>query len=240
MKMVTDPTLDDDRWGLFVPYKRKFWFEKNDYDVPESYFYQNGEEIQPNTIELVKRFLKQVRESRGYDVDCYPPPMFKSPFSPLPLERMRQGTSYIDTCGYARVVGAAELAIQDICEETGHRYKLVKVERAVMVLTRPGVYFLTLTAEEDGVPVQTIQAQVGKLLLDALIYPGIMTIVLKNSVLTTFHTSDDGDSNEKVVARPFLMRTKTKEDREKLAAAIQDCAPASRDSQIRQDREEKP
>ncbi|GER50824.1 RanBP1 domain-containing protein [Striga asiatica] len=160
MTMVTDPTLDDDRWGLFVPYKRKFWFEKNDYDVPESYFYQNGEEIHPNTIELVKRFLKQVRESRGYDVDCYPPPMFKSPFSPLPLEMMRQGTCNIDKCGYARVVGAAELAIQNICEETGHRYKLVKVERAVRVLTRPGVYFLTLTAEEDGGPVQTIQAAV--------------------------------------------------------------------------------
>ncbi|CAA0834374.1 Pleckstrin homology (PH) domain superfamily protein [Striga hermonthica] len=160
MKMVTDPTLDDDRWGLFVMYKRKFWFEENGYDVPESYFYRNGEEIKPNTIELVKKFLKQVRESRGYDVDFYPPPMFESPFSPLPLEEMRQGTSNIDKRGYARVVGAAELAIQDICEETGHRYKLVKVERAVHVLTRPWVYLLTLTAEEDGGPVQTIQAEV--------------------------------------------------------------------------------
>ncbi|CAA0834573.1 Pleckstrin homology (PH) domain superfamily protein [Striga hermonthica] len=160
MKMVTDPTLDDDRWGLFVPYKRKFWFEKNDYDVPESYFYQNGEKIKPNTIELVKRFLKQVRESRGYDVDCYPPSMFESPFSPMPLEEMRQSTCNIRKTGYARVVRAAELAIQNICEETGHRYKLVKVERAICILTRPGVYFLTLTAEEDGGPVQTIQAQV--------------------------------------------------------------------------------
>ncbi|GER51012.1 ATP-dependent dethiobiotin synthetase BioD 2 [Striga asiatica] len=114
MTMVTDPTLDDDRWGLFVMYKRKFWFEENDYDVPESYFYQNGEEIKPNTIELVKKFLKQVRESRGYDVDCYPPPMFESPFSPLPLEEMRNS----DKRGYARVVGAAKLAIQNICQET--------------------------------------------------------------------------------------------------------------------------
>ncbi|CAA0834574.1 Pleckstrin homology (PH) domain superfamily protein [Striga hermonthica] len=160
MTMVTDPTLDDDRWGLFVPYKRKFWFEKNGYDVSESYFYQNGEEIKPNTIELVKRFLKQVRESRGYDVDCYPPPMFESPFEPLPLEEMHQGTSNYDKFGYARVVEAAELTIQNICEETGHRYKLVKVERAVLVLTRPWVYLLTLTAEVDGGPVQTIQAEV--------------------------------------------------------------------------------
>ncbi|CAA0809364.1 Pleckstrin homology (PH) domain superfamily protein [Striga hermonthica] len=156
MTMVTDPTLDDDRWGLFVPYKRKFWFEKNDYDVPESYFYRPGEKIQPNTIELVKKFLKQVRESRGYDVDCYPPPMFESPFSPLPLEEMRNS----DKHGYARVVRAAESAIQNICQETGHRYKLVKVERAVFVLTSPWMYFFTLTAKEDGGPVQTIQAEV--------------------------------------------------------------------------------
>ncbi|GER38815.1 XH/XS domain-containing protein [Striga asiatica] len=157
--MVTDPTLDDDRWGLFVKYKHKFWFEENDYDVPESYFYyQTGEKIQPNTIELVKRFLKQVRESRGYDVDCCPPRMFESPFAPLSLEEMRQGTSDIDKFGYATVVEAAECAIQKISEETGHSYKLVKVEKAV--LTTASVVFLTLTAEEDGGPVQTIQAAV--------------------------------------------------------------------------------
>ncbi|CAA0813042.1 Unknown protein [Striga hermonthica] len=156
--MVTDPSLDDDRWGLFVMYKRKFWFEENDYDVPESYFYQTGEKIQPNTIELVKRFLKQVRESRGYDVDCCPPRMFESPFTPLPLEEMRQGTRDSDKFGYATVVEAAECAIQKIREETGHSYKLVKVEKAV--LTRALVLFLTLTAEEDAGPVQTIQAAV--------------------------------------------------------------------------------
>ncbi|GER38817.1 4-diphosphocytidyl-2-C-methyl-D-erythritolkinase [Striga asiatica] len=157
--MVTDPTLDDDRWGLFVKYKRKFWFEEKDYDVPESYFYQNGEEIQPNTIELVKRFLKQVRESRGYDVDCCPPRMFENPFLPLPLEEMRKGTRDIDKFGYARVVEAAECAIQKISEETSHSYKLVQVEKAVE--TAASVLFMTLTAEEeDGGSEKTIQAAV--------------------------------------------------------------------------------
>ncbi|CAA0834535.1 Pleckstrin homology (PH) domain superfamily protein [Striga hermonthica] len=83
------------------------------------------------------------------------------------------------------------------------------------------------TGTKESKPTIVIRNDVGKLLLDVLIYRGIMTIVLKNSVVTVFHTSDDGDSNEKVVARPFLMRTKTVEDRDKLVAAIQDYAPAS-------------
>ncbi|GER53398.1 pentatricopeptide repeat (PPR-like) superfamily protein [Striga asiatica] len=91
-------------------YKRKFWFEENDYDVPESYFYHTGEKIQLNTIELVKRFLKQ----------------------------------------------------------------LVKVDKAV--LTSASVLFLTLTAEEDGGPVQTIQAAVYEprdVLPERLTYPSV-------------------------------------------------------------------
>ncbi|GER24931.1 RHO guanyl-nucleotide exchange factor 8, partial [Striga asiatica] len=150
MTMVIDPTLDDDRWGLFVRYKRQFRFEKNDYDVPESYFCRPGEEIRPNTIELVKRFLKQVRESRIAS--------HLGGFIPIEVEELRQGACDIDRSVYARIVGAAECSIQKIGEETGHSYKLVKVERAVM--TRALVMFLTLTAEEeeDGGPVPTIQA----------------------------------------------------------------------------------
>ncbi|KAL0312667.1 UNVERIFIED_CONTAM: UDP-galactose/UDP-glucose transporter 4 [Sesamum radiatum] len=44
------------------------------------------------------------------------------------------------------------------------------------------------------------------------------TIVIRNDV--------DGDNNDAVVARTFLMRTKTQEDRDKLAAVIQEYAPA--------------
>ncbi|GER50821.1 ATPase associated with various cellularactivities [Striga asiatica] len=159
MTMVTDPTLDDDRWGLFVFYKHKFFFEENDYDVSEFFFYPYGQEIRrPNTIELVKRFLKQVRESRGYDVDCYPPLRLESPFIPLQLEELRQSKRDIDQRCYAIIVKAAECAIQKIIEETqGDHYKLVKIERAVF--TRILVMFLTLTVKDVG-PVQTVQAAV--------------------------------------------------------------------------------
>lgn len=79
---------------------------------------------------------------------------------------------------------------------------------------------------KESKPTIVIRNDVGKLLLNALIYPGIKTSKQKNSVVAIFHTSADGDNNDAVVARTFLMRTKTVEDRDKLAAAIQEHAPA--------------
>lgn len=42
----------------------------------------------------------------------------------------------------------------------------------------------------------------------------------------TIFLKADGDNNDSVVARTYLMRTKTEEDRDKLAAAIDEYAPA--------------
>ncbi|KAL6501639.1 hypothetical protein OROGR_026772 [Orobanche gracilis] len=72
-----------------------------------------------------------------------------------------------------------------------------------------------------------VKSRVGKVLLNALIYPGIKTNVQKNSVVAIFHTLDDGVKNENIVARTFLMRIKSVGDRDKLAAAIHEYAPAS-------------
>ncbi|MBA0853049.1 hypothetical protein Goshw_012836, partial [Gossypium schwendimanii] len=96
--------------------------------------------------------------------------------------------------------------------------------------------------------------QVGKVLLNALLYPGIKTSAQKNSVVAIFHTSlihmevkyldlfdipfsnlgilfcsnqDSGGNNGNAVARTFLIRTKSEEDRNKLATVIQEYAPAS-------------
>ncbi|KAI3468805.1 hypothetical protein Pfo_025468 [Paulownia fortunei] len=79
---------------------------------------------------------------------------------------------------------------------------------------------------KESKPTIVIRNDVGKVLLNALLYPGIKTNMQKNSVVAIFHTSADGDNNETVVARTFLMRTKTEEDRDKLAAVIQEYAPA--------------
>ncbi|KAL8556945.1 hypothetical protein ACS0TY_004426 [Phlomoides rotata] len=79
----------------------------------------------------------------------------------------------------------------------------------------------------ESKPTIVIRNDVGKLLLNALLYPGIKTNVQKNSVVAIFHTSADDDNNGPAVARTFLMRTKTEEDRDKLVAAIQEYAPAA-------------
>nr|POE61538.1 nuclear pore complex protein nup50 [Quercus suber] len=80
---------------------------------------------------------------------------------------------------------------------------------------------------KESKPTIIVRNDVGKLLLNALLYPGIKTNLQKNSVVAIFHTSGDNDGSDKVVARTFLIRTKTEEDRNKLATAMQEYAPAS-------------
>ncbi|XAR55027.1 hypothetical protein NMG60_11030398 [Bertholletia excelsa] len=84
---------------------------------------------------------------------------------------------------------------------------------------------------KESKPTVIIRNDVGKVLLNALLYPGIKTNMQKNSIVTIFHTAGDstneGGSNNGAVARTCLIRTKTVEDRDKLAEAIQDYAPAA-------------
>uniref|UniRef100_A0A7N0U2U1 RanBD1 domain-containing protein n=1 Tax=Kalanchoe fedtschenkoi TaxID=63787 RepID=A0A7N0U2U1_KALFE len=83
---------------------------------------------------------------------------------------------------------------------------------------------------KESKPTIVVRNDVGRLLLNALIYPGIKTNLQKNSIVAIFHTSVDERGNDSAssgtaVARTFLIRTKTEEDRNKLAAVIQECAP---------------
>uniref|UniRef100_A0A5B6ZHX1 RanBD1 domain-containing protein n=1 Tax=Davidia involucrata TaxID=16924 RepID=A0A5B6ZHX1_DAVIN len=82
---------------------------------------------------------------------------------------------------------------------------------------------------KESKPTILVRNDVGKVLLNALLYPGIKTNVQKNSIVAIFHTSgeNDGGDNNNVVARTFLLRTKSEEERNKLAAAIQEYAPAA-------------
>ncbi|KAM7531234.1 hypothetical protein LguiB_034644 [Lonicera macranthoides] len=81
----------------------------------------------------------------------------------------------------------------------------------------------------DSKPTILVRNDVGKLLLNALLYPGIKTNVQKNSIVAILHTAEDGgndDSNNgSPVAQTFLIRMKTAEDRNKLESAIQEYAP---------------
>ncbi|XP_050377043.1 nucleoporin NUP152 isoform X2 [Argentina anserina] len=85
---------------------------------------------------------------------------------------------------------------------------------------------------KDSKPTVIVRNDVGKLLLNALLYSGIKTNLQKNSLVAIFHTAGDGDGNDdnnqdSVVARTFLIRMKTEEDRNNLATAIQEYTPAS-------------
>ncbi|ESR53764.1 RanBD1 domain-containing protein [Citrus sinensis] len=83
---------------------------------------------------------------------------------------------------------------------------------------------------KESKPTILVRNDVGRVLLNALLYPGIKTNLQKNSIVAIFHTSGDdagGGNNGSAAARTFLIRTKTEEDRNKLATAIQEYAPAS-------------
>ncbi|XP_023635700.1 uncharacterized protein LOC17883523 isoform X2 [Capsella rubella] len=78
---------------------------------------------------------------------------------------------------------------------------------------------------KESKPTILVRNDVGKLLLNALLYAGIKTSPSKNALVAIFHSSED--SNENVTPRTFLIRTKTAEARDKLATAIHEYAPSS-------------
>ncbi|KAI4327019.1 hypothetical protein L6164_019524 [Bauhinia variegata] len=86
-------------------------------------------------------------------------------------------------------------------------------------------------AVRESKPIIIVRNEVGKVLLNAFLYPGIKTQPQKkNSLMAIFLTSGDasGDGDkDSVVSRTFLFRVKTEEDRDKLATAIQEYAPVS-------------
>ncbi|KAK8965169.1 hypothetical protein KSP40_PGU021082 [Platanthera guangdongensis] len=68
----------------------------------------------------------------------------------------------------------------------------------------------------------------GRILLNALIYPGIKMNIQKTSIVSVFHTSggEDGSSRE-VVSQVYLLRLKSLEETAKLAEIIKEYAPSA-------------
>ncbi|KAL5215122.1 hypothetical protein ABZP36_004274 [Zizania latifolia] len=83
-------------------------------------------------------------------------------------------------------------------------------------------------ASKESTPTIVIRNDVGKILLNALIYKGIKMNVQKNTVASIFHTSDEQSSESgsgTVLARTYLFRLKNEEEATKLSAAIKENAP---------------
>ncbi|KAL8150457.1 hypothetical protein V2J09_020265, partial [Rumex salicifolius] len=84
---------------------------------------------------------------------------------------------------------------------------------------------------KESKPTILVRNDVGRILLNALLYPGIKTTSVKsNSIMAIFHTAaEDGinGNNNEVVARTFLIKTKNEEERNKLVVAIRENTPAA-------------
>ncbi|XP_035820629.1 uncharacterized protein [Zea mays] len=87
----------------------------------------------------------------------------------------------------------------------------------------------TEKASKESTPTIVIRNDVGKILLNALIYKGIKMNLQKNTVASIFHTSDAQSSEsagDTVVARTYLFRLKNVEEATKLSTAIKENAPS--------------
>lgn len=139
----------------------------------------------------------------------------EQPGSPSLKRSEEKGICVVHEVKCKLYVKSIDLADKDAWRDKGMGQLSIKCKEGVTKGTK------------ESKPTIVIRNDVGKVLLNALLYPGIKTNTQKNSVVAIFHTSTDGDNSDNVVARTFLMRTKTTEDRDKLAAVIQEYAPAA-------------
>ncbi|KAL6556346.1 hypothetical protein OROGR_005634 [Orobanche gracilis] len=140
---------------------------------------------------------------------------FEQPSSPSVKKSHEEGIIVVHEVKCKLYVKSSDPEDKDAWKDKGTGQLSIKCKEGVSKGTK------------ESKPNIVIRNDVGKVLLNALIYPGIKTSVQKNSVVAIFHTLDDGVKNEKIVARTFLMRTKSAGDRDKLVAAIHEYAPAS-------------
>ncbi|KAB1217170.1 Nuclear pore complex protein Nup50 [Morella rubra] len=144
----------------------------------------------------------------------------EQPSSPSVKKTEEKGIVVVHEVKCKLYVKSSDGADKDAWKEKGMGQLSIKCKEGVDKGTR------------ESKPTIIVRNDVGKLLLNALLYPGIKTNIQKNSLVAIFHSSGDVDGNDggnsnNVVARTFLIRTKTEEDRNKLATAIQEYAPAS-------------
>ncbi|CAN4127507.1 unnamed protein product [Withania somnifera] len=138
----------------------------------------------------------------------------EQPSSPSVKKTEEKGVTVVHEVKCKLYLKSTDRADKDAWKDRGTGQLSIKCKEGVSKGTR------------ESKPTILIRNDVGKILLNALLYPGIKTNLQKNSIVAILHTSGDGD-NDAVVARTFLIRTKTEEDRNKLAAAIQEHAPAA-------------
>lgn len=138
----------------------------------------------------------------------------EQPSSPSVKKSEEKGVTVVHEMKCKLYVKSTDPADKDSWKDKGTGQLSIKCQEGVSKGTK------------ESKPTIIVRNDVGRILLNALLYPGIKTNMQKNSIVAIFHTSDD-DNNVNVVARTFLIRAKTEDDRNKLASAIQEYAPAA-------------
>ncbi|XP_057449936.1 uncharacterized protein LOC130741145 [Lotus japonicus] len=143
----------------------------------------------------------------------------EQPSSPSVKKSEEKGVVVVHEAKCKLYVKSSDPADNDAWKDKGMGQLSIKCKEGVSKATR------------ESKPTIVVRNEVGKILLNALLYPGIKTNLQKNSVVAIFHTSGNpdgsGGDNDSVVARTFLIRMKTEDDRNKLASTIQEYAPTS-------------
>ncbi|XP_059661704.1 uncharacterized protein LOC132307850 [Cornus florida] len=139
------------------------------------------------------------------------------PSSPSVKKTEEEGIKVVHEVKCKLYVKSSDPADKDAWKDKGTGQLSIKCKEGVSKGTK------------ESKPTILVRNDVGKVLLNALLYPNIKTSIQKNSIVAIFHTSGDSDNcdNNSVVARTFLIRMRNEEDRNKLAAAIQEYAPAA-------------
>ncbi|KAH8513501.1 hypothetical protein H0E87_006682 [Populus deltoides] len=140
----------------------------------------------------------------------------QQPGSPSVKKSVEKGIVTVHEVKCKLYVKSSDPAVKDTWKDKGTGQLSIKCKEGIS------------KGEKESKPTIVVRNDVGKVLLNALLYPGIKTNPQKNSLVAIFHTAgDDSGNNDSVVARTFLLRMKTEEDRNKLATAIQEYAPTS-------------
>ncbi|KNA15961.1 hypothetical protein SOVF_093630 [Spinacia oleracea] len=80
---------------------------------------------------------------------------------------------------------------------------------------------------KESKPIILVRNDVGRIMLNASIYPGIKANLQNKAIVIILHTMDDSGGDGKAVARTFLIRVKSEAERNKLAETIREHAPAA-------------
>ncbi|KAL8484767.1 hypothetical protein ACS0TY_027174 [Phlomoides rotata] len=133
------------KYGMINRYMRKFKWE-DDPDDETITEYSSDEDEDGNrrkhvyTRSSMKKFLQQVRYTRGYDLDIWPPNCLDSPFDLVTSDELKCDEYQL------QLNIAIELLIDHINDKTGKVYKYVDTLKFVDSTNR--VYLMTFTAKE--------------------------------------------------------------------------------------------